>query len=317
MKHKYASQEFAASLGIQIPSDEQALVIEAPLLPGVVIAGAGSGKTETMSARVLWLVHTRLVLPAHILGLTFSKKAAAELGERIEKRLLTLSAKSTELDGLTFTGDPSEVTTSTYHSYAGRLVGEYGLRMGIDSSGDVVGDSRIWQLAHRLIMNYGGDMSALSLVPDTVIERVLDLGSEMLEHQSSADEVRALSENLATTLLSLPAGKFKYGADTVNKIASAQQARLTLLPLVEALEQEKAQRHLYSFNDIMGLAAKLAVASPEIGESERKKFKVVLLDEYQDTSPAQLTMLKALFAHDDHAVMAVGDPLIRREYLAD
>ncbi|CAB4906036.1 unannotated protein [freshwater metagenome] len=308
MKHNYASQEFAASLGIQIPSDEQALVIEAPLSPGVVIAGAGSGKTETMSARVLWLVHTGQVLPAHILGLTFSKKAAAELGERIEKRLLTLSAKSPELDGLPFTGDPSEVTTSTYHSYAGRLVGEYGLRMGIDSSGDVVGDSRIWQLAHRLIMNYDGDMSALSLAPDTVIERVLDLGSEMLEHQSSADEVRALSENLATTLLSLPDGKFKYGTDTVNKIASAQQARLTLLPLVEALEQEKAQRHLYSFNDIMGLAAKLALAIPEIGVSERKKFKVVLLDEYQDTSPAQLTMLKALFAHDDHAVMAVGDP---------
>jgi DNA helicase-2/ATP-dependent DNA helicase PcrA len=77
MKYKYASQEFAASLGIQIPSDEQALVIEAPLSPGVVIAGAGSGKTETMSARVLWLVHTGQVLPAHILGLTFSKKAAA------------------------------------------------------------------------------------------------------------------------------------------------------------------------------------------------------------------------------------------------
>ena len=103
-----------------------------------------------MSARVIWLVHTGQVLPAHILGLTFSKKAAAELGERIEKRLLTLSAKSPELAGLPFTGDPSEVTTSTYHSYAGRLVGEYGLRMGIDSSGDVVGDSRIWQLAHRL-----------------------------------------------------------------------------------------------------------------------------------------------------------------------
>lgn len=311
MKYHYASQEFAASIGIQIPSDEQAVVIEAPLAPGVVIAGAGSGKTETMSARVLWLVHTGQVLPAQVLGLTFSKKAAAELGERIEKRLLTLNAASASgklTSGHPLAGDPSEVTTSTYHSYAGRLVAEYGLRMGIDSSGDVVGDSRIWQLAHRLIMNYDGDMSALSLAPDTVIERVLDLGSEMLEHQSSADEVRELSQSLALSLLSLPDGKFKYGSDTVRKIVEAQQGRLTLLPLVEALEKEKAQRHLYSFNDIMGLAARIAAAIPEIGASERKKFKVVLLDEYQDTSPAQLTMLKALFAHDNHAVMAVGDP---------
>ena len=308
MTYKYASQQFAADLGIQIPSDEQSLVIEAPLKPGVVIAGAGSGKTETMSARVLWLVHTGAVEPHQILGLTFSKKAAAELGERIEKRLITLSESALQRGGTPFAGDPSEVTTSTYHSYAGRLVAEYGLRLGIDSSGDVVGDSRIWQMAHRIVMNYDGDMSALSFTPDTVIERVLDLASEMLEHQSSPAAVRAASESLAERISSLPDGKFKYGLENASKIINAQEGRLTLLPLVEAIEREKAERHLYSFNDIMALGAKIAATLPEIGESERKKFKLVLLDEYQDTSPAQLTMLKALFACDDHAVMAVGDP---------
>ena len=163
MTYRYASQHFAADLGIQIPSDEQAVVIEAPLKPGVVIAGAGSGKTETMSARVLWLVHTGQVEPHQILGLTFSKKAAAELGERIEKRLITLGETTKEFGGTRFTDDPSEVTTSTYHSYAGRLVAEYGLRLGIDTSGDVVGESRIWQMAHRIVMNYEGDMSTLSI----------------------------------------------------------------------------------------------------------------------------------------------------------
>jgi len=233
MTYKYSSQQFAADLGIQIPSDEQALVIEAPLKPGVVIAGAGSGKTETMSARVLWLVHTGVVEPHQILGLTFSKKAAAELGERIEKRLITLSESALQRGGTPFAGDPSEVTTSTYHSYAGRLVAEYGLRLGIDSSGDVVGDSRIWQMAHRIVMNYDGDMSALSFTPDTVIERVLDLASEMLEHQSSPAAVRAASESLAERISSLPDGKFKYGLENASKIINAQEGRLTLLPLVE------------------------------------------------------------------------------------
>src|SRR3954447_11295678 len=69
------------------PTDEQTAVIEAPLGPAVVIAGAGSGKTETMAARVGWVVATRLVTPNAVLGLTFTRKAAAELGRRIRRRL--------------------------------------------------------------------------------------------------------------------------------------------------------------------------------------------------------------------------------------
>jgi DNA helicase-2/ATP-dependent DNA helicase PcrA len=80
--------ELSKILGLDhAPTDEQAAVIEAPLGPSVVIAGAGSGKTETMAARVVWLVANRLVTPDAVLGLTFSRKAAAELGRRVRRRL--------------------------------------------------------------------------------------------------------------------------------------------------------------------------------------------------------------------------------------
>jgi len=65
-------------------------VIGAPLAPMAVIAGAGSGKSETMAARLVWLVANQFVRPERVLGLTFTRKAAAELAERVRARLTGL-----------------------------------------------------------------------------------------------------------------------------------------------------------------------------------------------------------------------------------
>ena len=82
-----SSTELALALGLPAPTSEQAAVIEAPLAPGLVVAGAGSGKTETMAARVVYLVATGQVQAEQIIGLTFTKKAAAALGQRVRRRL--------------------------------------------------------------------------------------------------------------------------------------------------------------------------------------------------------------------------------------
>jgi len=85
-----SAAELAADLGIPAPTAEQAAVIEGPLAPGLVIAGAGSGKTETMAARVVYLVATGQVRPEQVLGLTFTRKAAAALSQRVRRRLRML-----------------------------------------------------------------------------------------------------------------------------------------------------------------------------------------------------------------------------------
>ena len=81
----------SAALGQFPPTSEQAAVIAAPLAPALVVAGAGSGKTETMAGRVVWLVATGAVRRDEILGLTFTRKAAGELAERIHRRLHRLA----------------------------------------------------------------------------------------------------------------------------------------------------------------------------------------------------------------------------------
>ena len=99
----------AAALGQFPPTAEQSAVISSPLEPALVVAGAGSGKTETMAARVVWLVANGLARRDEVLGLTFTRKAAGELAERIR-------AAVTVMRGETFTA-PYEEHCRDDHSY--------------------------------------------------------------------------------------------------------------------------------------------------------------------------------------------------------
>src|SRR6266852_8516414 len=83
----YSPAQLARMLGAAEPTAEQAAVISATPGPLAVIAGAGSGKSETMAARVVWLVANGLVRPERVLGLTFTRKAAGELSDRVRSRL--------------------------------------------------------------------------------------------------------------------------------------------------------------------------------------------------------------------------------------
>ena len=84
---RYTPGQLARLLGLPAPTAEQAAVIAAPLRPVAVVAGAGSGKSETMAARLVWLVANDLARPERMLGLTFTRKAAAELADRVRRRL--------------------------------------------------------------------------------------------------------------------------------------------------------------------------------------------------------------------------------------
>src|SRR4051812_49731498 len=74
-------------LGQPPPTPQQIEIIAAPVEPLLVVAGAGSGKTETMAGRVVWLVANGHVRPDQVLGLTFTRKAAGELAHRLRERL--------------------------------------------------------------------------------------------------------------------------------------------------------------------------------------------------------------------------------------
>ncbi|NEA21633.1 UvrD-helicase domain-containing protein [Actinomadura bangladeshensis] len=297
--------ELARLLEIPAPTEEQARVIEAPMAPMAVIAGAGSGKSETMAARVVWLVANGFVRPERVLGLTFTRKAAAELGVRVRKRLDKLREvlPGDELERLggeaLFDGEPM---VSTYHSYAARLFGDHALREALEPTMRLISPAVAWQICSRVVDAYNGPMDRIDWQPDTVTKAVMELAGDLAEHLRTAEDVRKvgawLDERLAVVKKPLKAQR-----DILAKHAVREQ----LMPLIEAYARAKADREVVDHGDQMALAARIAFKHPEVGMIERSRFSVVLLDEYQDTSQAQLVLLRSLFT-GGHPVTAVGDP---------
>jgi DNA helicase II / ATP-dependent DNA helicase PcrA len=308
---RYTASELAALLGLHPPTPEQAAVIEAPLEPGVIVAGAGSGKTETMATRVVWLVANGFVLPEQVLGLTFTRKAARELSARIRRRLAQLRARGhVELDG-NVDGSPGDVTVSTYDAYAQRIVAEHALRLGREPGSRLVTPAMAWQYATRVAESYDGSMDAVDQAFSTIVNAVLALHGEMSGHLVSPEQIIEFTERLHASVAAKPSvartRKALY-ADVAEALAR-QRTRLQLLPLVAAFEEEKRRREAVDFADQAALAARLAEEFSEVGQQERARYSVVLLDEYQDTSHSQLVMLRGLFGGSTgHPITAVGDP---------
>jgi DNA helicase-2/ATP-dependent DNA helicase PcrA len=310
--HLISPRELAGLLGLPEPTPEQAAVIESPLAPAVVIAGAGSGKTETMAARVVWLVANRVVRPDAVLGLTFTRKAASELGRRIRRRLaqwrqVVERERPDEQEHLAelLAGEP---TVLTYAAYAGRLVGEHALRLGAEPDARLISQAVAWQLADEVSRRYPGALPPDIGAPSSVPRYVLAMSGQLADHLVTPDQVETLCDSTLDWFAALPPGRnirAEYPGETRGFIDSTRH-RKALLPLVRAFAAAKAALPAVDFADQMTIAARLA-ALPEVVEVERGRFAAVLLDEYQDTGHAQVETLRGLFG-EGHPVTAVGDP---------
>jgi len=293
------------------PSREQIPIIESLHFgPTVVIAGAGSGKTETMSARVLWLVANGIVRPNEILGLTFTRKAAGELSSRIRKRLRQLRKIGLlPVDAISKSEIDIAVSVSTYHSYAGRVLSEHAIRIGVDATSDPIGEAAAWQIANNIVNNFSSEATNgkdISHSAKTIVDKVMGLSAALGEHGKTTAEVREFCESILDKFSTFSDTKSN---DPVRDLESSLRERLAILPMVDEYERYRHERGLLTFNDQMSLVAKLVNGEfgQEIIDAERAKYKIVLLDEYQDTSVSQVKFLSALFGNG-HAVTAVGDP---------
>src|SRR6516165_2225690 len=301
----YGPAQLARLLRLPEPTPEQAAVIAAPLGPLAVVAGAGSGKSETMAARLVWLVANGMVRPDRVLGLTFTRKAAAEFADRVRSRLERLRRAGTDLPSTADTEDPfgGDPVIGTYYAYAGRLVSDNALREGLEPSMRLITPALSWQLAAQIVAAYDGPMDEIIWTPQTVTAAVLELAGDLSEHLRDTSDVTAVGLWLTAEHDALP-GRISAA---VRKIIATQRAREQLLPLVSRYAAAKAAREVLDHGDQVALAARIASRHPEVGAAERARYQVVLLDEYQDTSHAQLVLLRSLFG-GGHPVTAVGDP---------
>ena len=336
------AQLFTALGEKHMPTDQQQKVITAPLKPTLVVAGAGSGKTATMSARVTYLVASGQVDPSQVLGLTFTRKATHELRERIENRLGQLyrypgwtpsstrsnTDESASADAPSTAAGPStaaeaggsnsqvqeltavagEATVATYNSFAGALVREWGLEVGLETDTAVLTPASSWQIMYELMENWGQEFEEPFSSLDSATELALQVANSLNENLLSVDEARELMADLGQNLKDLRS--VRGAAKAIDaKSLPAMTKRIQVLDLVERYIDYKRENSLVDFGDQVALACRIVTderVGPRVIAQYRDRFKAVLLDEFQDTSVAQTILLSSLFA--GCGVVAVGDP---------
>lgn len=345
----------AAALGQFPPTPEQTAVIEAPLSPALVVAGAGSGKTETMAGRVVWLVANGLVRRDEVLGLTFTRKAAGELAERIHRRLHRLSEfeargllprltalhaegrldvfadlaraegargdaeRQRVLDALAQEGgidgdagrDEDQLlhrpTVSTYNSFADSIVREHGLRIGRDSEAAVLSESAAWLLMRRVVFTSDDPrLEERQESPRTLIDAALRIARDSVDNLVDLERLAAFPSDFGRIVerpsTSSRVTVYKDIADAASRVSALG----LLAELAGAYDREKARLGVMDFADQVAGALRIVREHPAVVDELRSRYRVVLLDEYQDTSVVQTDLLSTLFAGT--GVMAVGDP---------
>ncbi|MBS9533642.1 ATP-dependent helicase [Mycobacterium sp. M1] len=318
MTPRYAPVDLADALGLHRPTEEQAAVIAAPPGPLVVIAGAGAGKTETMAARVVWLVANGYAEPGQVLGLTFTKKAAGQLLRRVRSRLARLAGAGLmtgePTGGAPDSPDAPTPTVSTYDAFAGALLREHGLLIGIEPSTRLLTATGFFQLVLDVVNNHPGAL-ATDKDPAAIASMVLRLNGQLAEHLVDTDALRDTHRELEQLITTLPPGPRQRSSGPTKellKLLDAQTGRADLVPIIDALHRRMRAERVTDFGVRMSAAARLASTCGSVGEQLRATYRVVLLDEYQDTGHAQRVALSALFGggvDDGLALTAVGDPI--------
>ncbi|HVE92205.1 MAG TPA: ATP-dependent DNA helicase [Actinomycetota bacterium] len=277
-----ASEAIKAALRGYSPSPEQWETITAGLEPMSIVAGAGSGKTAVMTARIVHLLEQAVVRPSQVLGLTFTNKAAGELESRLTEALARMEPHPREHPYVT-----------TYNAFAQDIVRTHGPRIGVDSEAGLLTQAQKWQMLQRLVDGLQV-FEALELRhPLSFIPQTLELADQCANHLVDPEELREECARL------LPEITDDYALTTLRK-------RRDFALIIQAYVDEKRRRRKIDFGDQIALAVRILEQFPDVTAGYRDRFPVVLLDEYQDTNPAQKVMLQAI-CPPGSAVTAVGD----------
>lgn len=310
---KYSAGEiFKVIKDFELAPEKIQAIENAPLdSPSLVVAGAGSGKTELLAVRVLWLVANGFARPDQILGLTFTKRAATELSKRIFEALIKLRESPYWPEDLEF--EFVAPTISTYNAFSNQIFRENSLALGYESESTLLSEASAFQLAREVCVRYGssvsGSLSDLELNLDNLVQKVLELSQAMSDNGSSAESIRELVEQTANNIGSLPK---KAGQEVDSRFGYVQDMVEALKPtpliaeLAELFQSEKKKRSFVDYSDQVALAFRAVAEIDQAAGQIRENFTQVLLDEYQDTSVLQTKLLSTLFSKA--SVFAVGDP---------
>ncbi|WP_341742138.1 ATP-dependent DNA helicase [Trueperella pyogenes] len=320
-------EDFAATLEFR-PTCEQEAVIRSEDHAIAVIAGAGSGKTATMSQRIAWHVVNGNVRPEEVLGLTFTNKATGELAERVERQLRAAAANGLiapslqpgESEADAIHREFARPTIATYNSFASEIASSYAMLIGEDPRARLITDAERYQIMARIVSDIAAEDPRFTALADrsvsSIVSNALHLADQMTGNMVDAEELRAYLAREAAALMQITDVRAKRGTLTEHSKAEqtktkgmleALKVRICLTFLVEEYLAYKKDNSLIEFADQVVRASRILAEVPQVGDDLRSRYKLILLDEYQDTSSSQAAFIASAFS-GAWSVCAVGDP---------
>jgi len=252
------------------PSPEQQEILDIGLDTIRIRAGAGTGKTTTVALVIANLVNNRGVDPERILGITFTNKAASELADRIKSFLGAVVDE----------GRQAEV--HTYHGFAAQVLAEFGALAGVDNRVRVITPTFSRQLLSETF--HHTSYQHIDITWSGWLDKIRTLGDRLGDHLLSPDQLMT-------------------GADPSDDIWGA---RVEMLQTLQRYDADKRRLGIVDYADLVTLSTDLLNRYPELAREIRDRYHAVVLDEYQDTNPAQRALLTSIF-NDGFPVIAVGD----------
>ena len=250
---------------------QQREAVETTEGPVLILAGAGSGKTRVITYRIAYLIEHKGVMPESILAMTFTNKAAAEMGERVEKLVGGLSI--------------AKPVISTFHSFCVRVLRRDIEALRIPSS--VPGQPPIGHTRNFVIY----DESDQQAVVKGVMKR-LGLDDKQLTPRTVLGRISWAKNHMLD-----PQELYLQSADPkTEKIAH----------LYEEYRKELRKANALDFDDLLLEAVRLLKSAAQVREYYNRRFQYLLIDEYQDTNRPQYELMRML-AGERHNVCAVGD----------
>src|SRR6059036_2213786 len=268
-------------------NDEQRRAVTHDTGPLLIVAGAGTGKTTVITRRIAWLIAQKKARPEEILALTFTDKAAAEMEERVDTLVQYGYA---------------DVEISTFHAFGDRILREHALEMGLQP------DFRVLNRAEQVIF-FRDRLFEFPLVhyrplgdPTRHIQALITLISRCKDEDIACEEYLAFAERLATLARATP-------EDAALRERVAQQ--LELARTYAKYQELMAASGAIDFGDQIVHALRLLRSRPHVLAGLQRKFRHILVDEFQDTNWAQFEIVKLLGArHTNVACVADDDQSI-------
>jgi DNA helicase-2/ATP-dependent DNA helicase PcrA len=262
--------------------------------PLLVLAGAGTGKTQVITRRIAWLIATRRARPSEILALTFTDKAAEEMAVRVDQ-LVPYGYTDTAI--------------GTFHAFGDGLIREYALELGLPTDVRVLSRPEVVIFLREHLFEFEldayrplGDPTRFLAALATLFSRCKDEDVSPDDYAAHADRVAADAERLAEAAaagVDAPDGTVDAAAETAARQVELARAYATYQRLLAA-------DGCIDFGDQVALALRLVRTSPAAREAIAGRFRYVLVDEFQDTNRAQAELVAAL-AEGHRNVTVVGD----------